>query len=204
MLNWIALIIVSLSIQPAVAVTAVGVSLFNQGEHCVAYRTKKNFLIFVKTVEVVGRNCEISTQILPLVGGKYQVEVTIPADGFKSGEAERDRDVAKLLNANGQSTLTFRTEALSKEDWEKLFAKGEFEIPGELQIGDKSHALKVGVKVARTTDGVEVDGVVNSHFHDMGLEPPKLAFGLMAKVKEDLELHFHLLGSKTLGINSLF
>ena len=57
-----------------------------------AYRVKKKSLSFFSGT-VVGKNCDISVQLLPVVGGGCQVEVNIPIGSFDSG----DKDGMKTL-----------------------------------------------------------------------------------------------------------
>lgn len=197
------LLILGLLVNPAWSSPTAGLSIFHSGEHCVAYRTKK-VLFLVRTVEVVGRNCDVSSQIMPEVGGKYYVEVLIPVDAFKSGEPERDRDVSKILSPGGSPNVTFRSISMTKAEWEKAFTQETFELDGQIQIGETSNPVKATVKLVKGEDGVEVDGLVKATFKSLGLKPPRMAFGMMARVKDDIELHFHLNGAKTLGINSLF
>lgn len=184
-------------------ILASALSLFNPGEHCVAYKAKKR-LFLVRTIEVVGRNCEVSSQIIPVLGDQYYVEVNIPAATFRSGELERDRDVTKLLSRDKQDSLIFKTKAMNKVQWQELLQKAPFEIDGELQIGGKAYPVKALVSLNKTADDIEVDGLIKTEFKAFEMKPPTLALGIAAKVKEELELHFHLLGSKTLGIDSLF
>lgn len=178
--------------------------LFNNGEHCVAYKTRKT-LFLVRTVDVVGKNCEVSSQVLPVPGDKYYIEVLVPVDAFKSGEPERDRDVAKILGAGGKTHVVFKSNAFSKEEWNKFLEAQSFELEGEIQVGTEVRPLKVQTALVKNAEGsIEVDGVAKVTFKEVGLKPPQMGFGMMASVKQQLELHFHLIGAKTLGINSLF
>ena len=179
-------------------------SLFSSGEHCVAYKTVKR-LALIKKVDVVGKNCNVSAQMLPDVGGVYEFELLIPISDFESGEMERDRDVRKLLKMEQQAQLIFRSEKYSKQQWQHLLKKKKKWVKGRLNIGGQDFAVRVQVAVEHLDPKkMEVDGVLMTRFDHFNIKPPKLIGGLAAKVDEALELHFHLLGSKTLGLSSIF
>ncbi|NJL24538.1 MAG: YceI family protein [Calothrix sp. SM1_5_4] len=173
-----------------------------EGAHCVAYRAQK-VMFFISRSEVIGRNCEVSAQVLPEVGGLYHIEVNVPLRGFSSGDADRDRDVMHLLKVEKRPELTFRTKALSAEGWRKLFATKVFDIEGELFIGDKTFPLKLRTHYSENADVAEVDGVASVAFKDFAMSPPTVAAGVVARAKPDLELHFHLLSQRILGADSI-
>ena len=64
--------------------------------------------MLVRNVDVVGKNCELTAQMVPEVGGVYSFELSVPVSKFESGESERDRDVIKILKANKQGELVFK------------------------------------------------------------------------------------------------
>ncbi len=186
----------------AAAVWAAEPSILEEGAHCVAYRVKKT-VFFIKSDDVIGRNCDVSAQVLPEVGGHYHVEVNIPIRGFSSGDSERDRDVMKILKADQRPELTFKSASRSADEWREMFAKKEFVMDGELAIGDKSYPLKVNSRYVEKEDGAEIDGSVKMKFQDFGLRPPKVGGGLIANVKPDLELHYRFSSQRILGGNSI-
>jgi hypothetical protein len=178
-------------------------SLFPKGSHCVAYVAKKK-LMLIRTVEVVGKNCQVSSQVVPDVGGVYSYKLEIPIDRFESGEEERDKDVRKILKSDKQDSLIFKTEKLKKEDWTKIIlAKKEIHINGILNIGGKEYPIVASVLIIKNGENYEVDGLVKTKFKKLGVKAPQLFAGLMAKVKDEVELHFHLLSEKTLGFEAL-
>ena len=91
-------------------------SMFDFGKHCVAYKVKKkSFSVFSSTV--VGKNCDISVQLLPVVGGGYQVDVSVPINGFDSGDRDRDQDVRVILKESEQSDIMFHSKVMSEIEW---------------------------------------------------------------------------------------
>mgnify|MGYP000134285359 CR=1 FL=1 len=73
-------------------ITWASASLLQNGDHCVAYKTEKRIFL-VKNVTVIGKNCDVSSQVIPQVDGSFSIEMSVPVEGFHSGEPERDRDV---------------------------------------------------------------------------------------------------------------
>jgi polyisoprenoid-binding protein YceI len=186
----------------ATAWAATGLSMLEEGSHCVAYKAQKT-MYMVSSGEVVGKNCDISAQVLPEVGGLYHIEVNVPIRSFQSGDTDRDEDVAKSLKAQDRPEITFRSKAMTVDQWRELFAKNEFQLQGELQIGAKSFPIKLASRYLRKADAAEVDGIAKVNFADFEITPPKVFGGLIAKTKPDFELHFHLLGSRILGADSI-
>ncbi len=186
----------------ASAASASGSSLFENGSHCVAYKVRKT-AFFVSSSDVVGRNCDVSAQVLPEVGGLYHIEVNIPIRSFASGDSERDRDVMKILKADQRAELTFKTSARTAAQWRELFAKKEFEMDGQLFIGDKSYPLTMESRYSEKEDVAEIDGAAKVRFDDFGLKTPKVGGGLIASVKPDFELHYHFVSQRILGADAI-
>ncbi len=182
--------------------TAVPISLLKAGDHCVAYKAKK-VLFLIASTEVVGRSCSISAQVTPGLEGKYSVEVRVQHNTFESGEKKRDEDVSKILGGNENSYVSFRTDMRSAPDWNLLIMQEKFEIPGTLTVNGREIAVVAEAARASTADGYEIDGVVKTNFKDLNLSAPTMMAGLFAKVQNDVELHFHLKGDRTLGSSSI-
>src|SRR5262249_23633002 len=160
---------------------------FDAGKHCVAYKVKKKSLsLFSGTV--VGKNCDISVQLLPVVGGGYQVEVSVPISGFDSGDKDRDQDVKTVLKESEQPDIIFRSNTMSEKEWKDYIQKSNVTLDGELTIAGKPYAISAPATVTKTKDGVEVDGVAVVPFAKFDLQPPKVGGGLIAKADSDLEL----------------
>jgi polyisoprenoid-binding protein YceI len=190
----------SLLLVAGLASAAAPAALFEEGSHCVAYRARKTMFL-ISSSEVVGKNCDVSAQVLPEVGGLYRIEVNVPLKSFQSGDVDRDQDVMKTLKADVKPEITFSSKALTAEQWRGLMQLPEFEIAGELTIGNKSFPLKM-VSHFSNQDG-EVDGRAMVKFEDFDIAPPSVGAGLVAKAKPDFELHFHLQGNRILGADTI-
>lgn len=177
-------------------------SVLEAGRQCVAYRIAKQLLL-VSRVKVVGKSCEVAAQVIPEVDDKLHIEISFPISSLKSGEDKRDLDVADLLQMKTEPELLYVSESFPVKVWRELAAKGAFSIAGKLRIGTSWTPLNADLVVVQGNEGKEIDGVARTTLKDVGIKPPKLGLGLFATVKNDLELHFHLLGSRVLGFDTL-
>lgn len=176
--------------------------IIEEGAHCVAYRAQKTMFLF-KSDEVIGKNCDISAQVLPEIGGLYHIEVNVPVRSFDSGDSDRDKDVIDILKGQERAELTFKTKAMNADQWRELFKQGAFALDGELFIGSQSFPLKMQAHYSEKSESAEVDGMIQAKFEDVGLRPPKVGGGLIAKAKPNLELYFRLTSARILGADSL-
>ena len=177
-------------------------SLFEDGQHCVAYKAKKR-LFLLRTVDVVGTSCEVAAQVIPELDDQYRIEVSFPVVSLKSGEEKRDMDVARLLQSEREAELLFTSQSLSLAQWKQLAAKGRFTLQGKLRIGADWHPLQAEIQLIEGRDGKEVEGLAHTDFKSLNLKAPTLGLGLVATVKNELELHFHLVGTRVLGMDTL-
>lgn len=178
-------------------------SLFDGASHCVAYKTKKKILM-IHRVNVVGYNCQVSTQIVPEVDEKYHFEMQVQARGFESGESERDRDVQKILKAESFPQISFKTSGRSKSEWQALLDKKVFLLDGNLEIGGSSYPVSANVTLDSKNKIHIANGWVTRKFTELGISPPKLGMGILASVADKVELHFQIRADKILGIDSIF
>ncbi|MBK7843178.1 MAG: YceI family protein [Bdellovibrionales bacterium] len=177
-------------------------SLFDDASHCVAYKTKKKILM-IHRVNVVGYNCQVSTQIVPEVDEKYHFEMQVQARGFESGESERDKDVQKILKAESFPQISFKTSGRSKSEWQALLDKKVFLLDGNLDIGGSSYPVSANVTLDSKNKIHIANGSVTRKFTELGISPPKLGMGILASVADKVELHFQIRADKTLGIDSI-
>lgn len=178
-------------------------SLFSKEEHCVAYKTKKR-LFLITSVDVIGKNCDISSEVIPEPGELFHVEVSIPILSFESGEVERDRDVAKLLKVENQKNLDFHSESMSQKAWKEKIKAGHFDLKGHLKIAGSEYPVTAKIEVTENDEKqMLVQGMISTRFKDFDLKPPRLWGGIGASVSKDLNLLFQLQPGKTLGASFL-
>lgn len=180
----------------------VHAGILERGVHCVAYKAHKTMFLF-SSGEVIGRNCDISGQVLPEIGGLYHVEVTIPVRSFQSGDKARDADVMKALRSDVKSDLIFKSQAKTAEEWRRLLANKDFTVTGQLTIGDKTYPVQFASQYVLHDSKSEVLGRPTVRFADFEIDPPRVGGGLVAKTKPEFELYFNLLGGRILGSDSV-
>lgn len=174
--------------------------LFPSKKTCVAYQTEKTFF-FIRTVKVIGKNCELNAQVIPEPDDKFHIEINIPIANFESGEDERDRDVAKLLKSDISKELLFLSESIARDLWKEKIEAGDFELPGELRIGDKKYPLTI--EASRAELESVFYGVAKTTFKSFEIDPPALLTGVGARVSEKLSLLFQLNTDDVLGAQTL-
>jgi len=184
------------------AVFAGPLSLFENGKNCVAYRAKKQWTYLV-TRKVVGQTCDVTAQVIPELGDKFHIEIEIPVQSFNSGEVERDRDVMKILKGRSHPNLVFRSHSRPQSEWREMYKRKRFVIEGQLMIGGNPRPVYADVALLETSNGVEVDGIVETGFKQLDLKPPQLVGGVLVRVKNELQLHVHLVGKNILGFDTI-
>ena len=170
---------------------------FKDDQHCVAYFTKKKMFL-VRNVEVVGKNCNVETKLTFSEKG-FALKLSAPIAKFKSGEADRDKEVELILQAKKQPNIEFESKSFSQDQWIQWIGKGSGKIAGELVIASKRFPVNADVKITKTASGFTVQGTIPGKFSDYKIKPPSVGGGMVANVKDFLELHFHLQARSTDG-----
>lgn len=168
-------------------------------ENCVAWKTSKR-LFLVKNQDPVGVNCKIQTKIDKTKEG-FVFEGNFPIQSFDSGEPARDEHIRELLEEKTQNSLVFISDAISSDEWTKKKATS-FDLSGILKKGNKDYRITFQV-TKQVVDGIPLwKGLSKTKFTALGMEPPNVAGGLVAKVRDELELHFQFIESKIKGFPS--
>jgi hypothetical protein len=178
-------------------------SMFDAGKHCVGYKFKKKSLSLFKS-QVVAKNCDVSAQLLPVVGGGYQIEVSAPISAFESNDKDWDQDLRDILKESDQPDVIFHSKIMSEKDWKQLVQKAKVDLEGEITLANKTYPIVTPCTINKVTNGIEVDGQTTVPFSKFELQPPKSGGGFIAKADSDLEIHFHLMSEKVLGADKLF
>jgi len=185
----------------ALGSTSARASMFDAGKHCVGYKFRMKSLF---GSNVSGKNCDVSAQLLPVVGGGYQVEVSVPVSAFESNDKDWDQELRDAIKESEQPDIIFRSKILSEKDWKQQVQKPKIDLDGEVVFGNKTIPVTVPCNVSKVKNGIEVDGATSVPFEKFGITPPKKGGGLIAKAESNLEIHFHLLSDKILGADKLF
>src|ERR1700761_4803256 len=94
-------------------------SMFEAGKHCVGYKFKKKSLSLFSS-QVVAKNCDVSAQLLPVVGGGYQIEVSVPVTSFESNDKDWDQDLRDTVKESDQPDVIFHSKVMSEKEWKQL------------------------------------------------------------------------------------
>jgi len=157
---------------------------FPAGQSCAAWKTKKRMFL-VRTVEPVGISCEVKVE-RSLLEGVWALRIWIPVASFNSGEAERDAEVLKLLKGERYPDILISTEKLEPQLVEDFYKGIEIQVPGRIEVGGKSLERKFSVR--KGNQGLARVSLL-TRFKDFDLKPPQVAGGMIAQVRDDLELH---------------
>lgn len=171
------------------------VSFPDQG-HCVAWKTNKR-LFMLKKESPEGINCSIQTSIEKGTS-VYRFQGIFPIKGFNSGNESRDEHIRELLEENIQENLFYISEYISLTEWSRK-KNSNFELKGILKRGNKPYNITFTIR-KEMKDGIAFWlGVAKTSFTAMGMEPPSVAGGAIAKVNDELELHFQFREDKIIN-----
>ncbi len=155
---------------------------FQSGKDCVTWKTRKVLGLF-KTVEPIGLNCEITIIVKSQPNGLKTIEVIVPITKFDSQEPERDKEVARILGSETEPNLVITSMDL---DYRK-FELAEKPLPIEAKLSFAGHSHQVAAEILRKPDRT-YHVLIKTNFTQLGLKPPSVFGGLVAKVSDVLEL----------------
>lgn len=156
----------------------------------VAWQTSKTMFLF-KEEQPVG----ISTDVVATLesnSGNHVLIVTVPVKSFDSGEEERDAEVKKILKADKQENIVFRSEPVQTIEWQDLISGNTSSLKGQLSIGGNAYPTLFQVLRQGKGEQAKLEGRLETTFTDFEIEPPSVAAGLVAKVDDKLILHSQL------------
>jgi hypothetical protein len=150
--------------------------------NAVAYIAKKTMFIF-KDVTVIGVNSNIAFSKATLNDGVI-LTMSIPISDFKTNDSDRDEEVQKILQIQKSKFLIFRSNKISKNDYQSMLNGKSTLIDGLLAIGENNHP----VTFRSLTKDQYILFDFESSFSNFEIDPPTVAFGLIAKAKDYLLL----------------
>lgn len=171
-------------------------SSFAAGKNCVAWQASKRMFL-IDSQYPVGKTCQVEIKFQKN-GDQRVVEVTVPISSFDSGEKERDQEVAKLLLADQFPYIKIVTQPFSSQEIEVFKSGSLVELPGRLEFAGRSIEKTFQVRKADNPNGA-AHVVVQTTFTELGLQAPKVAGGLVAKVRDELKLYGQLLINEALN-----
>ena len=150
-------------------------------------------MLFSSGTEVLGRSCEVTASLVTDPGGAPpRIVVSVPAKSLDSGNFMRDRSVADLLGADAQPDLLFTSSPLEVESLRAHLEQRRFLLSGNLRFGGSDHPVEFPLEMVEHTGRHYVKGRLDTTFEAFGVEVPTVAFGLVARPHEELELIVHL------------
>ena len=164
--------------------------IFQQGEHCLAYKTEETFLLFIDS-DVVGKTCEISAR-LESEGEDTRYVVSFPIRSLDSGVDMRDKDVIEILSAESHPIIRFVSDFVTGEQVVEALIQGTTTLSGVLEVGGKPYKVLFPLKLSEHSGVWLVTGKLVTSFSEFGLELPEVLWGVVGKVLDHLELLVHL------------
>ena len=164
--------------------------IFQQGEHCLAYKTEETFLLFIDS-DVVGKTCEISAR-LESEGEHTRYVVSFPIRSLDSGVDMRDKDVIEILSAESHPIIRFVSDFVTGEQVIKALIQGTTKLSGVLEVGGKPYNVMFPLKLSEHSGVWLVTGKLVTSLSKLGLELPSVLGGVVADTHDYLELMVHL------------
>ena len=164
--------------------------IFQQGEHCLAYKAEETILLFVDS-DVVGKTCEISAR-LESEGENTRYVVSFPIRSLDSGVDMRDEDVIEILSVESHPIIRFVSDFVTGEQVVEALIQGTTTLSGVLEVGGKPYKVMFPLKLSEHSGIWFVTGKLVTSFSDFGLELPAVLGGVVADTRDYLELLVHL------------
>lgn len=177
------------------------------GTDCVRWVVQKRMFL-VKEIKVAGYNCTLglavktssppqpAPAVAPVVTPTqpkpapttHIVSVTIPLNGFDSGEPDRDEAVTALLGGKRSPNLRFTTKPLSGQQWQSITNGTLKQVAGTLDVNGRAMPMTLALRY----DSTYIFGDIRTAFSRLRITPPVVAGGAIAKVRDPLRLEFRL------------
>ena len=164
--------------------------IFQQGEHCLAYKAEETILLFVDS-DVVGKTCEISAR-LESEGENTRYVVSFPIRSLYSGVDMRDEDVIEILSVESHPIIRFVSNFVTGEQVVEALVQGTTTLSGVLEVGGKPYKVLFPLKLSEHSGVWLVTGKLVTSFSDFGLVLPAVLGGVVAETRDYLELLVHL------------
>ena len=175
--------------------------IFQQGEHCLAYKTEETFLLFIDS-DVVGKTCEISAR-LESEGEHTRYVVSFPIRSLDSGVDIRDKDVIEILSADSDPIIRFVSDFVTGEQVVEALIQGTTKLSGVLEVGGNPYKVLFPLKLSEHSGTRLVTGKLVTSFTEFGLELPAVLGGVVADTRDYLELLVHLRFKMVQGLAEL-
>ena len=164
--------------------------IFQQGEHCLAYKTEETILLFIDS-DVLGKTCEITAR-LESEGEHTRYVISFPIRSLDSGVDMRDEDVIEILSVESHPIIRFVSDFVTGEQVVEALIQGTTMISGVLEVSGKPYKVLFPLKLSEHSGVWLVTGKLVTSFSEFGLELPAVLGGVVADTRDNLELLVHL------------
>ena len=175
--------------------------IFQQEDHCLAYKTEETILMFIDSV-VIGKTCEISARI-DREGENTRFVVSFPIHSLDTGIGMRDEDVMEILSVESQPDIRFVSAFIPLEQMSTALTQGTAQLAGVLEVAGKSYKVLFPLKLSKQSGEWLVTGKLVTSFTEFGLELPSVLGGVVADTRDYLELLVHLRFKMVQGLAEL-
>jgi len=164
--------------------------IFQQEEHCLAYKTKEKILLFVES-DVIGKTCEISAR-LETERENTRYVVSFPIQSLDSGIDMRDEDIMRILSVDSHPIIRFVSDFVSTDQVLEALIQGRTKLSGMLEVGGYSYKVIFPLEIFEQSGRLVVTGKLVTTLTEFGLELPAILWGVIAETHDYLELLIHI------------
>ena len=175
--------------------------IFQQGDHCLAYKTEETILLFIDSI-VIGKTCEISTQV-EREAETTRFVVSFPIRSLESGIDMRDDDVTEMLSVESNTDIRFVSDFLTGEQINTALTQHKIKLRGMLEVGGKAYKVLFPLKFSEHHGKWLITGKLVTSLSELGLELPSVLGGVVADTRDYLELLVHLRFNLVQGLPAL-
>ena len=175
--------------------------IFQQEDHCLAYKTEETILMFIDSV-VIGKTCEVSARV-DREGENTSFVVNFPIRSLDSGIGMRDEDVMEILSFESQPDIRFVSDFIPWQQISSALTQGTTKLAGVLEVAEKSYKILFPLKLSKQSGKWLVTGKLVTSFSEFGLDLPAVLWGVVADYPDYLELLVHLRFEQVQGLAEL-
>ena len=174
--------------------------IFTPQEHCLAYQTEKE-MFFISGVEVVGKSCDLTTDIQLSENEKQiKIVISVPVKSFDSDSGTRDEHVFEILSGETEPNVTFTADPIDVAALKEGVAKGQMDVAGLLKIAKGEHQVTFKVQFKKEDNTVIASGRLDTTYSKLNITVPTVGpGGLIADVADKISFLLHLRADKLSG-----
>ncbi len=176
--------------------------LFEDTDHGLAYITEKK-MFMLTTLSVTGKSYDIHSTIeFNESSDQFKVHVSVPVESLDSGMIERDKSVQDFLQIADHPKITFTSDWLAYDslNFDTHLSKN---ISGLLCFAGKQFQVDFPLHFIRHENFTHITGVLESTFTKLDMACPRVVGGLVADVKDRLDIIVNLRSDKIDGLEEL-